>query len=159
MNFIKRSASVFLALFVTATVVFSQDGRQQKTATPDSVSDKELEQFANVADSARSIQQEVESKVQTLVEDEGMKFTRFQQIMMSKQDPDAPGQVKATKKEEETIQKIQPQLMQINQQAQQQFVQVIQDEGLSTQRFQEIMRAIQTDPRLQQRLEEVRNKS
>ena len=146
-------------LFVAVAAVFAQ-GRQQMPQPPaaaDSVSESELQKFANITDSAQSIQEEIQSKVETLVEDEGMEFDRFRKIMMSKQSQQSAGQVETTQNEEEKIKSLQPKLMEINQQAQQQFVQLIQEEGLSPQRFQQIMKALQTSPDLQQRLQEARN--
>lgn len=147
-------------LFIAATAAYAQGGQQMqppKPAAPDSVSEQELQKFANVTDSAQSIQKEVQSKVQTLVEDEGMKFSRFQKIMMSQRNPQSS--VSPTSEEQKKIKAIQPQLMKINKQAQQQFVQLIQDEGLTPQRFQQIMRGVQTNQELQKRLQSVRNES
>lgn len=157
MKFIKSSITLFLILFVAATAVFAQGGRQAPPMPQpaDSVSDAELQKFANVTDSAQFIQQEIQSKVQSIVEGEGMEFTRFQKIMMSQQNPQAS--VETTPEEDTTIKAIQPQLMQIQRQAQQQFVQLIQDEGLSPQRFQRIMRAVQTDQQIQNRLKELQS--
>jgi len=155
MTFIKRGFSLLIILLVAVTTLNAQGAQQQQqqTISPDSVSDEELEQFAEVTTSASSIRQEVQQKVQTLVEEEGMEFARFQKIMMNRQNPNASGQVETTAEEEKKIKNIQPQLMKINKQAQQDFVQIIQDEGFTPQRFQEIMRAVQMNAELQQRLQ------
>ena len=50
--------------------------------------------------------------------------------------------------EEKKIKNIQPKLMKINQQAQQEFVQLIQQEGFTPRRFQQIMRAVQMSAEL-----------
>lgn len=158
MNLIKRSLSLFLILFVAVSAVHAQGNQQPPAAaSPDSVSDQELKKFARVTDSAQSIRQNVQQQVQTLVEEEGMEFSRFQKIMMSRQNPKASGQVETTAEEEKKIKNIQPQLMKINKQAQQEFVQVIQDEGFTPQRFQQVMRAVQMNAELQQRLKEVQS--
>lgn len=159
MNFIKRSVSLILILFVAASAVYAQGGQRQQVqpATPDSVSDKELKQFAQVTDAAKTIRQDVQQEVQTLVEDEGMEFARFQKIMMSRQNPKAKGKVETTAEEENKIKNIQPQLMKINQQARQEFVQLIQQEGFTTRRFEQIMRAVQMSAELQQRLKQIQS--
>ncbi|MDR8393051.1 DUF4168 domain-containing protein [Aliifodinibius sp. S!AR15-10] len=128
-----------------------------KPATPDSVSDQELQKFANVTDSAQSIQKEVQSQVQTLVEEEGMEFARFQKLMQSQRNPQSSVQPSA--EEQKKIKAIQPQLMKINRSAQQQFVQLIQDEGLTPQRFQQIMQGVRQHQELQQRLQSVQSDS
>ncbi|MFH5831318.1 DUF4168 domain-containing protein [Halalkalibaculum sp. DA3122] len=148
-------------LFIAASVAYAQGGQQQmqppQPAAPEDVSDEELQKFSNITDSAQSIQQEVQSEVQTLVEDEGMEFARFQKIMMSQRNPQSS--VQPSQEEQEKIKTIQPELMKINKQAQQQFVQLIQDEGLTPQRFQQIMRGVQTNQELKQRLQSVQGES
>ncbi|MDZ7691371.1 MAG: DUF4168 domain-containing protein [Balneolaceae bacterium] len=161
MKFIKSSITLFLMFFVAVSAAHAQGGQMMQPpepASPDSVSEKELQKFANVTDSAQSIQKEVQSKVQTLVEDEGMEFARFQKIMMSQQNPQADS-LDTSQEEMKTIKAIQPKLMQINKQAQQQFVQLIRSEGLTPQRFQAIMRGVQTNKELQQRLQSVQSES
>lgn len=146
-------------LFLAVSAAQAQGGQMMQPpqpASPDSVSDTELQKFANVTDSAQSIQKDVQSKVQTLVEDEGMEFARFQKIMMSRQNPQA-GSLDTSQEEMQTIKQIQPKLMQINKQAQQQFVQLIRDEGLTPQRFQQIMRGVQAHEELQNRLQSMQN--
>ena len=149
---IKRSVSLFLLLFVAVSAVYAQGQQQPQPATPDSVTDEELKQFAAVTDAAQSIRQEVQQEVQTLVEEQGMDYGRFQKIMMNRQNPNASGEVETTAEEEKKINSIQPQLMQINKEARQEFVQLIQNKGFTPKRFQEIMRAVQMSAELQKRL-------
>ncbi|MDX1638378.1 MAG: DUF4168 domain-containing protein [Balneolaceae bacterium] len=164
MQYIRTTLSIVITLFILSSAVYAQGGQRQmmqppEPANPDSVSETELKKFARVTDSAQSIQKEVQSQVQTIVEDEGMEFSRFQEIMMNKQNPQAAGSLNTSQSEEKTIKQIQPQLMKINRQAQQQFVQLIRDEGLTPQRFQQIMRGVQTNKELQQRLQSVQSDS
>lgn len=146
-------------LIVVASAAIAQGGQQMmqppQPANPDSVSNTELQKFANVTDSAQSISKDVQSKVQTLVEDEGMEFARFQKIMMSKRNPQSSGNLQTTQQEEKTIKQIQPKLMKIQKQAQMQIVQLIKEEGLTPQRFQQIMRGVQTNQELKKRLQSV----
>lgn len=147
-------------VFVAAATAFAQVGQQQtppQPAMPDSVSDQEMQKVVKVTDSMQTIQEEARSEVEDAVKEEGMEFARFQKIMMSKQNPQASGQVETTEKEEQAIEKIQPKVMKISQEAQQQFVQVIQEEGLTPQRFQQIMSAVQSDPEMRKRFEEAQS--
>lgn len=159
MHFIKTSISFCLMLIVVASATVAQGGQQMmqppQPANPDSVSNTELQKFVNVTDSAQSISKDVQSKVQTLVEDEGMEFARFQKIMMSKRNPQSSGNLQTTQQEEKTIKQIQPKLMKIQKQAQMQIVQLIKEEGLTPQRFQQIMRGVQTNQELKKRLQSV----
>ena len=162
MQFIRTISSACLIVLIAASVAVAQGGQMMQPpqpANPDSVTDAELQKFANVSDSAQSMQQQIQSKVQDLVEAEGMEFARFRKIMMSKQNPQAPGNIETSQEEEQTIKKIQPKLMEINKNAQQQFVQLIRDQGLTPQRFRQLMRGVQTNQQLKQRLQEIQGGS
>lgn len=154
MKIFKRSLPFVLGVVLLSPGLFAQ-GQQMQTTQPDSITDKELKKFVNTANELQTIQQETRQEVETLVEEEGMKFERFREIIMSKQDPKVTGDVEVTQKENKIIQNVQPQLMKINNQAQKQFVQAIQDEGLSPQRFQQIMQAVRSDPEVSQRFQKM----
>ncbi len=142
-----------------AGTAVAQGQQMQNQAQVDSVTDAELKKFVDSTTEIQKIQQSTQQEVKKLVNDEGMKFRRFQMIMMSKQNPQLADSIQTTQQEEQTIQKIQPQLQQISQDAQQQFVQAIQDEGLTPQRYQQIAQAVRTNPELSQRFQEIASDS
>lgn len=138
-----------------AGTAVAQGQQMQNKAKVDSVTDAELKKFVKSTTKIQKIQQNTQQEVKKLVNDEGMKFPRFQMIMMSKQNPQLADSVKTTKKEEQTIQKIQPQLQKISQGVRQKFVKAIQDQGLTPQRYQQIAQAVRTNPELSQRFQEI----
>lgn len=144
-------------LFSTATVVAQQQQMppQPEPLSPEEVTDEDLEMLSNITKEGQGIQEEADAKMKVVVEDGGMEFERFQEIMMAQQNPQLAGQIEITEDEQSTIQEIQPDLMKINQEAQQQYIQVIEEEGLGLQRFQRLARAIQTHPEVAERFEDI----
>lgn len=124
---------------------------------PDSVSQQELRTIAQITDSIEVISQNVQQKIKNLVEQEGMDYERFQKIMMSQQNQQMAQKVEMTPEEEKTIQKLQPKIMSLTQDVQMQSMQIVQNSGMSMQRFQQIFRTIQMSPELAKRFQNLRN--
>lgn len=143
------------AIFSTATA-FAQVPQQPEPLSPEEITDEDLQMVSNISDSAEGIQQEVDEKMQDIVENEGMEFPRFQEIMMSQQNPQMAGEINITEDEQETLQKVQPELTQVQQEAQAQYMETIEAEGLTVQKFQQLAQAIQTHPEVAERFEEIR---
>lgn len=152
MKFIRFSLSLLAGIFLLTATLHAQGNTQQQTVNPDSISQKELKKFVNVTDSMRAVQMDNQQKVRDIVKEEGMEFSRFQTIMRSRQNPQSDSQVDVSEEEQKQLQNIQPKLMKMNQQTQQQLVQIIQDEGLTTQRFQEILQAARQNMEIQKRI-------
>src|SRR6056297_1753714 len=140
MNFFKKTVPVVLGILLMAGSAFAQGQQMQQmqNAQADSVSDKELEKFVETAQDLRSIQENIQSEVQGMVQEEDMTFQRFQQIMMSKQNPQMAKKVEVTDDEEAVIKELQPKLQKIQQEANQKQMSAIQENGLTPQRFQQI---------------------
>lgn len=149
--------SVFLLagilLFSTAATAQMQQMQQPQPLDPDSISQDQLETFSVISTELQVIQQEARSEFQTIVEDAGMEFSRFQQIAMMSQNPQMADSINMSDEEKAMMQQIQPKLMQKNQQMQQQMLGIIQEEGMNPQTFQQIAMTIQQSPELQQRLQ------
>ncbi len=159
-RFTRFTLVVFLGALVSTATVFAQQQQmppQPEPLSPEEVTDEHLEMVANVSQAAQGIQQEADQKMRGIVEDEGMEYTRFQQIMMAQQNPQMAGQLNMTEEEKKTLQKLQPQLQKVNNQARQQYMSAIQEEGLTPQKFQRIALSIQTHDEVAQRFQEIQN--
>lgn len=157
MIFFKKTVPFVLGMILMTGTAFAQGQQMQQMQNnaADSISDAELENFVEVAQQLQVIGQDVQSKAQNLLKDEGMEFQRFQQIMMSKQNPQMAKNVEVTDEEEATINKVQPELQKIQQQAQQRQMSTIQESELSLQRFQQIAQAVQSNPKVMQRFQKM----
>ncbi|WP_020402686.1 DUF4168 domain-containing protein [Gracilimonas tropica] len=155
---LKNSLTLILGLlFISGSALAQQQQMppQPKPLSPEEVSDQDLQMVANVSKAAEGIQQEANSRMKKVLEDEGMQFSRFQQIMMAMQNPQMSQQVDVTEEEQKTIQTVQPNLQKINNEARSKYVKAIQDEGLTPQKFQQLALTIQTHQEVADRFEEI----
>src|SRR5690554_5234931 len=149
---------ILLGALLSTVTAFAQVGTQQaQPLNPDEITDDDLQMIVNISDSATGIQEEANIQIKEIVENEGMEFERFQEIVMSQQNPQLAAQLELTDDEQETLEKIQPDLMIVNQEAQVQYQETIENEGLTLEKFQQIAMAIQTHPEVAERFEALRN--
>ncbi len=144
---------VVAMLLMVSSVVGQGQQMQQQQIDPDSITDEELETLATIVDESQIIQEETQEELETILDEEGMEMERFQAIMMSQQNPQDSADM--TEEEEQTIEEIQPKLMKIQQESQQKFVQIVQDNGMEPQRFQQVMQAVQSNQEVAQRFQEI----
>lgn len=156
MNFLKNTVPFVVAMLLMVSSAIGQGQQmQQQQIDPDSITDEELQTLADIVDESQSIQEETQEELEVILEEEGMEMERFQTIMMSRQNPQMSDSVELTEEEEQTIEEIQPKLMQIQQESQQKFIQVVQDNGMEPQRFQQVMQAVQSNQEVAQRFQKI----
>lgn len=145
-----------IGLFLIAGAAFAQGQQQmqQQVTAADTVTDAEMEEFVKIVKELQEIRQNIEAEVQSMVEDEGLEFKRFQMIVMSKRDPKMAQQVEVTDEEEQLLEKLMPKLQTLQRETQQEQLAVIEEGALSGQRFDQIAKAVQTDPDIRKQFEE-----
>ncbi|WP_107040159.1 DUF4168 domain-containing protein [Brumimicrobium mesophilum] len=138
------------ALTTGATSIIGQEQMlpAQENQTQD-ITDKELKKFANVYVEVQSESQKMQEKAVKTIEEEGMEIARFNEIAKAQNDPNK----KADPKEEEVekLAAINSKMSKIQSDFQAEITKLIQQEGLTLQRYQELYTAIQKDEELQQK--------
>lgn len=157
MKFFKTIMPVLLGLLLMtgSAVAQVQQPQQQQPAQADSITDAELEKFADVTAESQKVQQKMRDELDSMLAEQDMEMERFQKIMMSKRNPQMADSVEVSPEEEETMEAIQPKLMEMQQKSQQEMVSIIQDNDLQPQRFQQIMQAVRTNPDVMKRFQEI----
>lgn len=157
MKFLQHSAAFVLGFLLIAGSAFAQGQQmqQQQSAQPDSITDEELEKFAMVTSELQKIQQESQKEVQAMLSDKEMNMQRFQQIMMSRQNPNMGDSLEVTDQEEKTMKEIEPKLQKMQQESRKKMMGIMQENGLQPQRFQAISRALQTNPEVMKRFKKI----
>ncbi len=112
-----------------------------------------METFVSVAQDLREVGQNIQTEVQAMVKEEGMEFKRFQMILTSKRNPQMAQNIEVTQEENQILEKLKPKLQEIQRNAQQEQLALIKESDLSLQRFQRIAKAVDTDPELRKRFE------
>jgi|AntRauTorcE11898_2_1112593.scaffolds.fasta_scaffold65668_1 hypothetical protein len=153
----------FLTLVITLAVstgMFAQGMNgmmQQQPQNIPAVEDAELEEFVSVAVELEKINAESQTKIQKMIEDEGMTTQEFSQIYQVKANPKAD-QAKLDEFSEEkiaTVDELLPKLNEVQQASQQKTMAKVQESDLSIQRFTQINQKLQGDQELQQRFQQL----
>jgi len=128
-----------------------------KPIDPSSITDEEIQKVAEITSSADAIQKESEQKVKSMVDSSDIEYERFEEIIQASSNPQAAQDLNLTQSEQETLGKLRPKLMKVNREAQQEFVALIEEKGLTPKRFQQIMQASQQHEKVAKRIEEARS--
>lgn len=157
-----RKITLLMAVFIfTAAGALAQGQQNQQQMPPQmpdlptsaDVTDEEIDNVVQTIMDLTPIQQEAERKMEEAVQEGGIEVDRFRQIIATMQNPQMSGGSDITDEEMQTLQSLQPALMQIQTEAQQQIVAKIEENGFTTQRYQSIMMGAQQDPELRNRIE------
>jgi hypothetical protein len=147
----KKTSSLVIIFLFGITGVFAQF--PQQPAQPTEISDTELMQFASAYTTVQSIQEQLQNKMVAAVQNEGLDVQKFNEILNAQQDPDK--EADASEEELEKFAAANKSIEQIQNQGQKDIEKVITDNKLTVPRYQEIMRAVQSDPELQTKLQKL----
>ncbi len=149
MRFIKKN-QVFSILALAFIVLFSTPLK----ANPGGFTDEELEKFAGAVMQVMTIQQEGQGEMIGIIEEHGMTVERFNEIMMQAQEMPLE-QVEATEEEKETYLEVIEKIDEIQIGLEEELVEAIEEEGLSIEKYEEIMQEYQQNPELQQLIQQM----
>ncbi|MEX2641215.1 MAG: DUF4168 domain-containing protein [Balneolales bacterium] len=156
----KISMNVFTLLFamtfaLAAQAQFQQEAPQQE---PIEVSDGELDTFVEGLVKAQEVQNDSQMKMIELVEDDGLGVEKFNEIheamTIAMQSGEEEPEVEASSEEMESYHELSSRIEEISMEADEEITSAIEDEGMEMPRFQEILAAVQTDPELQQQIQQ-----
>lgn len=161
MTFLRKITLLLAVSVFTAAGALAQGQQNQQQMPPQmpnlptsaDVTDEEIDNVVQTIMDLTPIQQEAERKMEEAVQEGGIEVERFRQIIATMQNPQMSGAPEVTDEEMQTLQSLQPALMQIQTEAQQQIVAKIEENGFTTQRYQSIMMGAQQDPELRNRIE------
>lgn len=142
--------NLFLLLFASTLLIGSTLQAQEDAP---SVTDEELKAFATTLQGIQQINQEAQESMIEKIEKEEMTVERFNEIQMSTQDPSS--EVEVAESEMKQYQKVASLIQEIQMTTQKEMEGYIEQEGLTMQRYQEILQVVQNDPDQLQRLQEL----
>lgn len=127
-----------------------------ESATPVAeVTSEELEQFASVIPELQTIQESAQAEVTTAVEESGLSAERFNQIAQAQSSPEAGGEVEISPEEAAAFEFVVGEIQQIEQDFLAQRQEILTAQGLTVERYQQILAAVQNDPALLQQIQEL----
>lgn len=123
-------------------------------ANPGGFSDEELESFASAVSQVITIQQEGQTQMMEKIEENDLTVQRFNEINMQAQQMPLE-EVEATEEEIESFMSASEELETIQMGLEQMLIGAIEDEGITIEKYEEIMAEYQQNPELQQRIQEL----
>ena len=142
----KKITSTLIFIMIVVMVASAQTEQKEE------VSAEELKQFASALQEVQTINQQIQQKMVSAVEDEGLEVQRYKEIMQAQQNPNM--EVSATDQELKQYETATQEVGKLQAKAEQEMEEKIIAEDLTLSRYQEIMTLIQNDPELQQRIQE-----
>jgi len=149
----KKFFSSLLFLFAIGTAsVAAQSTNMQAQQQKVEVSDAELNEFAEVFQKMRILNQQIQQEMMAVVQEKDFELQRFNEIHQAKMDPKKD--IETTDKEDKKYDAVVSELETIQPEFQQKMQTVIQDSDLSMERYQQLAMALRSDAELQKRLQE-----
>jgi hypothetical protein len=143
MKFLTKPMKAFLVAFLMiGAVSFAQTN----------VSDAELGKFANAFKGIQEVSMNAESQLIEVIENSGLELTRFNELYNASQN----GQVKpagASEDEAKKFDAVMGRMQAMQPVFEKQVDDAIAKAGISSERYEEIMAAVQSDPSLQQKMQ------
>jgi K+/H+ antiporter YhaU regulatory subunit KhtT len=161
------SAGVMISLPVLAqsAPVETPDGTAESIEAPEAspeaaspetqLTAEELAQFASVIPELQTIQEAAQAEVITAVEASGLSPERFNEIAEAQSSPEAAGEVDVSSEEQAAFETVVSEIQTIEQDFLTQREEILQAEGLTVERYREILAAVQEDPALLQQVQEM----
>lgn len=147
--------SVVALLIFGATSVQAQfDQPQPEQQVPD-VSDEELQTFVDASIQAQQIQTEAQMEMIAIVEEEGLEVDTYNEILQGMQRGESPEELEVSASAIEKFEVVSEIIGEIEQEMEGELISAIENEGMDLQRYQEIFGAIQTNPDLQQKMQQM----
>jgi len=125
-------------------------------AAPDiEVSDEELESFVEVSGVAQQIQMDAQSDMVAIVEEEDLTVETYNVIAESRYNDQSDDQLDVTQEELDKFEAASETIGELERELDQKVAEAVEEEGMSMDRFMEINMALQQDPSLQERIQQM----
>jgi hypothetical protein len=127
----------------------------QQAAPQVEVTDEELEEFVNVSTVAQEIQMEAQTDMITVVEDEGLDVETYNVIAEARYNGQSDEELDVSADDLEKFESASDRIGEMEQELDEKMTEAIEEEGMDMERFMELNMALQQDPELQQRVQQM----
>ena len=117
--------------------------------------DAELEQFASVIPELQTLQEQAQAEVMTLVEESGLSAERYNEIAEAQASPEAVSEADVSESEQIAFDTVASGIQEIEADFLSQRETILEAEGLTVDRYKELLAAVQSDPELLQQIEQM----
>lgn len=151
-----KIALIFVAILVSVNM-FAQAQPSVTPAKAENVSDAELQQFADAYMAMQKENQQAQQVMAKTIEEEGLELDRFNEIHKASMDPNT--EIEASEEEIAMHKAAITKLEKLQPEFEAKMKTIIEDSGLSLDRYQALGAAIQADQALQQKLQGIMMKN
>ncbi|MFD2999693.1 DUF4168 domain-containing protein [Pontibacter toksunensis] len=158
MNFVnKLKGAAIAALILGFSTVGTVATAQQATTPPaqqgvqQNFSDADLKQFADASNRLMAVQQEGEKTMLGILQEEKLSIDKFNEMAQAHQQQKL-AEVSATPEEMAAFNKAAQRMMEMQPAMQKEVETAIQKDGMTLQKYEQIMMAYRQDPALQERI-------
>ncbi len=145
-------AAVFALFAIPAQAQFEMP---QEAPPQIEVSDSELELFIDASMNAQSVQAQSQQEMIAIVDEEGIEVNTYNEIIQAQQMGQSLEDLDISASDIESFESAYEQIQEVEVRMERDLAQAIEEEGMEMERFQEINMAIQQDPELQQRVQQM----
>jgi len=133
--------------------------QQQQPEAQIDVSDDELEQFVEISSELQGVQMESQQEMVDIVENEDLSIEVYNQIAENRDMGQPDEDLDVSSEEIEKFERASEEIVEIGAEIEAEMQQRIEDSDMTTERYQEINFALQQDPELQRRIQEMMQQS
>ncbi|MDR4987449.1 MAG: DUF4168 domain-containing protein [Bacteroidales bacterium] len=148
--YLSKKRSYFTAIIATLFLLFSMPAQ----AKQDGFSDEELKGFANAVVQVISLQQQGQMQMMQKIEEYEMTVQRFNELYMQAMEMPLD-EIDGTEAEIEVFIDLTEEIEYIQIELEAVIIGKIEDEGLTVEKYEEIMAAYQQNPEVQQRVQKL----
>ncbi len=153
MNLIKAFLIIIIISLTSIALLPAQGvGQDPIPLGKDSISDAELQIFAAAMKKVQAVDQQIQLNMAVAVTEEGLELERYNEIFQSRQNPDS--RIEATEEEMKKFNSALERISSLEMQAQEEMEEKIINEGLTVNRYQQIMEAVRQSESLQEKVME-----
>lgn len=159
----KKVLTLFLTCFFLLSVSVSAqmdsedegprfEEQQQKKA--DQFNDEELKKFVQAMNDIQEVQMASNNKIKNAFSDSSMSEERFSSIYSARRQGGSTKAEGETETETEEFNELVDQIQTIQQDSQQKMVEIVREKGMTVEKFNAIVKALQSDPQLGERIQQ-----
>ena len=151
-------AALILGFSATGTVAVAQQiTPPAQQGVQQNFSDADLKQFADASNRLMAIQQEGEKKMIAILQEEKLSIDKFNEMAMAHQ-LQKIDEVQATAEEKAAFNKAAQRMMEMQPAMQKQVEDAIRKDGMSLEKYEQIMMAYRQNPALQEKVNKIMGK-
>ncbi len=153
-----KLTSIFTTVMLLMGFSFAQAQdlpMEQEEVEPIEVSDEELQEWVDVFIEVQDLQQQLQMQLPQVLEDAGIEIEKFQEIAQSKEMGQTRDEIDASSGEWDSYDEAMEEIQELEADFEEDMQDKVEEEGMEWERFEEIEMAINQDPELMEKAQDM----